>query len=536
MKWTVGLKIGAGYGLALGLLITVGVISYRSTVELMDRSLLVEKTQSEIILLEDIRVSITDSESSVRGYLLTGDPSYLDLHTGAKTTVAERIAELKLRMAGNAELLNKLYTLESIAQQKLDVMSGYVLTYDTQGPLEESSALKLEVGTDIMDQCRKAITDIATNLSQKMMVRQAQADISAKRVLLTITVGIPISVLLISIASFFIIRDITRPLRETTELANRIAAGDLSNNPLYINRQDEIGVLSRAFEAMTSSLREITHELLSGISIISSASSEIMASTAQVASTAMETSVAISQTTSSVEEVKQSAIMASEKARAVSDATHGAVQSSESGLKSVELSIGGMNRIQGQVETISQSLMRLSEQSQAVGEIIASVNDLAEQSNLLAVNAAIEAAKAGEQGKGFAVVAQEVKLLAEQSKEATAQVRKILNDILKAINGAVLATEQGNKAVSAGTVQAREAGDMIRTMVDGIGDTAQMALQIAITSQQQLIGMDQISMAMENIRQASEQNVSGVKQVEFSIRNLHDLGQRLKATVGKYSL
>jgi methyl-accepting chemotaxis protein len=106
-------------------------------------------------------------------------------------------------------------------------------------------------------------------------------------------------------------------------------------------------------------------------------------------------------------------------------------------------SIEGMKKIQTQMESIAESVVKLSEQSQAIGEIIASVNDLAEQSNLLAVNAAIEAAKAGEQGKGFAVVAQEVKSLAEQSKQATSQVRTIFNDIQKATTAAVLATEQG---------------------------------------------------------------------------------------------
>ena len=180
--------------------------------------------------------------------------------------------------------------------------------------------------------------------------------------------------------------------------------------------------------------------------------------------------------------------------------------------------------------------MRLSEQSQAICEIIATVNDLAEQSNLLAVNAAIEAAKAGEQGKGFAVVAQEVKSLAEQSKEATAQVRAILNDIQKATNAAVLATEQGNKAVEAGVRQSRDANEAINLMGRNIEDSAQAALQIAASSQQQLTGMDQVALAMENIKQASEQNVAGMKQVEVTTQSLHELGQKLKGLVAQYQV
>jgi methyl-accepting chemotaxis protein len=123
------------------------------------------------------------------------------------------------------------------------------------------------------------------------------------------------------------------------------------------------------------------------------------------------------------------------------------------GKQSVQASIEAMHRIQEHMASIAESIVRLSEQGQTIGEIIATVNDLAEQSNLLAVNAAIEAAKAGEQGKGFAVVAQEVKSLAEQSKQATAQVRTILNDIQTAMSAAVMATEQGSKAVDAGVKQ-----------------------------------------------------------------------------------
>src|SRR5207249_1896404 len=149
-----------------------------------------------------------------------------------------------------------------------------------------------------------------------------------------------------------------------------------------------------------------------------------------------------------------------------------------------------------------------------------------EQSNLLAVNAAIEAAKAGEQGKGFAVVAQEVKSLAEQSKQATVQVRKLLNDIQKATSAAVMATEQGNKAVEAGVKQSTEAGGSIRLLAENLGQAAQAATQIAASSQQQLVGMDQVALAMENIRQASTQNVASTKQAEVSAENLHKLGQK----------
>jgi methyl-accepting chemotaxis protein len=192
-----------------------------------------------------------------------------------------------------------------------------------------------------------------------------------------------------------------------------------------------------------------------------------------------------------------------------------------------------MHRIQEQMESIAESIVQLSEQSQAIGEIIATVNDLAEQSNMLAVNAALEATRAGEQGKGFIVVAQEVKGLAEQSKQATSQVRTILGDIQRATSTAVLATEQGSKAVEAGVRQSTETGEAIRQLAESIAEAAQSATQIAVSSQQQMVGMDQVALAMENIKQASIQNVAGTRQAETAAQGLHELGLRLGLLIGR---
>ena len=279
--------------------------------------------------------------------------------------------------------------------------------------------------------------------------------------------------------------------------------------------------------------RTITRQLGESITQLSSSASEILATTTQVAAGAAETATAVSETTATVEEVKQTAQLASQKARFVSDSAQKVSQVSQTGRKSVEDAIAGMHRIQEQMESIAESIVRLSEQSQAIGDIIATVNDLAEQSNVLAVNAAIEAAKAGDQGKGFAVVAQEVKSLAGQSKQATAQVRAILGDIQKATSAAVLATEQGHKAVEAGVKQSAEASDAIKQLAESINEAAQAATQIAASSQQQMVGMDQVALAMNNIKLASSQNVAGTRQAEVAAQSLHELGVKLGALIGR---
>ena len=315
------------------------------------------------------------------------------------------------------------------------------------------------------------------------------------------------------------------------KLADKIAKGDLN---VQIETRSEQDVLGNAFTKLVESLRHYTLELSQAVGLLGSSASEILAATTQVASGTVESASSINETTTTVEEVRQAAQLSSQKAQLVSDSAQRVVQVSGSGQKSVQETSAVMDRIREQMETIAQTVIRLSEQSQSIGGIIAAVTDLAGQSNLLAVNAAIEAAKAGEQGKGFAVVAQEIKSLAEQSKQATAQVRGILSDVQKATSNAVMATEQGSKAVEAGVKQAAQAGEAIRILAETSDEAVQTAIQIVSSSQQQVVGMDQIGIAMENINQAGMQNAASMKQMEVAAQNLHELGEKLKELVAQF--
>jgi methyl-accepting chemotaxis protein len=384
-----------------------------------------------------------------------------------------------------------------------------------------------------------------------------------------------VGIVVVTLIGLIVVRDVTRPLRQAVRVAEQIAVGDLSVAVPTDDRRDEIGILMYSFQRMArslqdmaraaerialgdltvtvqpqspkdtmgnvlarllQSLRDVTHQIQDGVNLLSSTTSEILAAIAQVAAGASQTASAVTETATTVEQVKQTALVASQKAKTVSDSAQVTAQVSHTGEQSVEEAISRMERIREQMESIADSVVKLGEQSRAIGEIINTVNDLADQSNLLAVNAAIEAANAGEHGKGFAVVAQEVKNLAEQSKQATAQVRTILSDIQKATNVAVMVTEQGTKAVEAGVAQSLEAGGSIRMLAKSMVEAAQAVAQIAASSQQQALGMDQVVVAVESIKDASNQNVASMNQVEGGMQHLFELGQKLQQLVGRYKL
>ena len=281
-------------------------------------------------------------------------------------------------------------------------------------------------------------------------------------------------------------------------------------------------------EERTGELAKVVQNVREAVAVLATSASEVLASTTQIASGAAETASATGETSTTVEEVKQTSHLVNKKAKYVADSSQNALKVSATGKKAVEETVEAMNNIHEQMESIAETIVRLSEQSQTIGEIVTSVNSLAEQSNLLAVNAAIEAAKAGDQGRGFAVVAQEIRSLAEQSKQSTIQVRTILNDVQKTISAAVMSTEQGSRAIKNGVEKSKESGESIAVLSETIKESAEAAVQVSTTSQQQLIGMDQVGQAMEQIKQASIQTSSSTKQAETAAKNLHEMGTRLK--------
>ncbi|WP_439858597.1 methyl-accepting chemotaxis protein [Pseudomonas sp. MBLB4136] len=348
-----------------------------------------------------------------------------------------------------------------------------------------------------------------------------------------------LSLLLVGISAvlaWLLSRHIARPLARLTGWAERIGRGEIPQGIVAGTRQDEVGRLSQAFVDMSRYLRELVQEMNEGITVLASSSEEILAATSQVATSTQETATAISEIVTTVEEVKQTAELAGSKSKTVAESTERTRQVALNGREAVEEALKGMGLIREQMQAVAESIMHLGEQSQTIGEIVASVGDLAEQSNLLGVNASIEAMKAGEAGKGFSVVAQEVKALAVQSKQATAQVRGILGEIQKAMTKAVLLAEQGSKTVESGFERAQSSGDAIRALSSNIEASSEVALQIAATSQQQMIGMDQIATAMASIRQASQDNVGGTQQVDLAARNLHQLGMKLKSLASRFKL
>jgi methyl-accepting chemotaxis protein len=267
------------------------------------------------------------------------------------------------------------------------------------------------------------------------------------------------------------------------------------------------------------------------VSSLGSGAAEILASTAQQSAGAKEQAAAVAQTSTTVEELLQSAHQTAEKAQGVAKSAEQAAELGGKGKDAVEASIESMQSVKEQSERMAENIMDLAEQAQSIGEIVSTVSEIAEQTNILAINAGIEASRAGGQGSGFGIVAREIKELAYESKRSMVEIRKILGKIQSATNNAVLGVEEGGNRINHSMTTVNHAGSAIDELVDAISISAQAAIQIAAASGQQVNAISQIQQAMKDVNQATHQTVSASKQNEQVAKSLAELGKKLKALV-----
>ncbi|WP_027177997.1 methyl-accepting chemotaxis protein [Maridesulfovibrio bastinii] len=488
-------------------------------------------------------------------------------------------------VSDNLENLSKITEkMHSGASEKLldaltqisDALNEYQKTFKKSAQLitKRNKDIKTNIASlepYMLESASKALTSITRD--QKELGPALQDNNSRAIINVCITAFIA---LLLGLASVFIIgRDITRPLQNMVNVLNKIATGDLSVSIENDGRKDELGALADSFTIMINSLKKMAVNmdriadsdltvdvairsendsvgkamnkmienlksvhirLHEAIQTLSSSISQISAATTELTASSAETASAVAETNATVEEVKQTAHLSNEKSRQVADVAKSAVKTSQEGQRATQAAAAGMKDIRKQMDTIAQSIVQLSEQSQHIGDIVYVVNDLADQSNILAVNASIEASKAGEEGKGFTVVAREIRNLADQSKQSVAQIQSILADIQKATSTAVMITEEGGKAVESGAQKSSIAGESIIKLSAVVTQSAQSSTQIVASSQEQLAGLDQVAVALGSIKQAGEQNLESSRQLEEAIRELDNQAKSLNSMMDNFKI
>jgi len=571
-------KLLFSFGLIWLLFLVVIIIAYQGLQSITQSEKKLHDVNFQIALeLRELRSHQNFNRAAILDMMLTREKSEqlaLEKIINERGQAINDIVEKLSKLAMDPLFQNQLKELENEIGVYRQTRKDEILLIQN-GKIDDAQRLGTTLQKDRFEKIRSVSTEMG-NRASKEAYNQLALDMQHANSAIILFILFGIVTLIFSIAIIMLLnRTIAQPLNEITKIAARIGEGDLDIELQVVERNDEVGILLQSFSSMIkalkrmaasaqkiaagdltgsivpqsekdilgnaflqmlNNLRRIMKDIMEGVNLLGSSASEILASTTQVASGSAETATAISETTSTVEEVRQAAQLSSQKASRVSENAQQVAQITQTSQQAVEETISGMKEIQNQMEAVANTIVRLSEQSQQIGGIIALVTDVADQSNLLAVNAAIEAAKAGEQGKGFAVVAQEIKGLAQQSKQATMQVRNILNDVQKATSAAVMATEQTSKSVENGVKQSTQVGVSIQKMADSSSKAVDAATQIVASSQQQVVGMDQIGIAMNNINQAGMENAASMVQAEKAANGLNELGHKLKLLVEQYKV
>lgn len=323
--------------------------------------------------------------------------------------------------------------------------------------------------------------------------------------------------------------------KKLSQYSSKVAAGDLHER-LSMNNDDVLYDLGKDLNKMTDGLASITqritevsNEIVTMISMVKNSAHEQNESINSQAS-------AIHEISTSLEEIDKSSKQTMSKAQTLREVAKNTYEQGKLGAESVNQSIEGIKISEEKMNLIAHTILDLSNHTQQIGEITGVVNTLAQQSKMLALNAAIEASKAGEAGKGFAVVAAEVRHLAEQSEQSTIQVQKILEDIRRATEKAVLVTQEGTKTLGEGTERLRKAGEVIQTLSKMINDAAISTQHIEIAIRQETVGIEQIVESMYEINRTTATFSAGINEMMDFINKLDEIAVHLKEDVNLYKV
>lgn len=451
----------------------------------------------------------------------------LQAHTQAQTglKILARTSTIPSVRATAAHALRDLVTYTSFS---LETHSDY-----EAGHLALAMKTAVYGNANISNVVQADFNAMAAELSRQSQQEQAHVTSTVNGSLQLIAVLALVSLAVATLVTVWIIRSITGPIRKYVGFAGSIAAGDLSGR-LHPEGQDELAELGRALDEMAESLGALSTQVRDNAEGITDRTGEILQAVAGHSAAAAEQSAAIAQTAAAVEQIRAAAEQTARKATDVTEQAHSSVAVGEEGSRAVEAIVGGMAAIETKVGRIAQDITSLAQRTQQISAITQTVNDLADQSNVLALNAMIEAVRAGEQGKSFGVVADEVRTLAEQSKQATDQVEAILHEIQVATDQAVAATREGTAVVREGGELARRAGEVIAQMTEMNSSAALAAEQIAASAQQQNAGMDQIATAMQDTTRVTADFVSGTEQSRVAAEQLESVARELAGAVANY--
>lgn len=514
---SVGKKLAGGFTFLVLLTVMITAISIRTISHYNDRALIVEATSSTVS-------SLLAARTEEKNFLFRQDVKYIKQAVSLADTATATIEPLKevLVVPADGERVDNIVAGVSKYKALLD-------------NLEANITAQPDVVNEIESELRavaRSTVDTAREL-QSVQVQRMEEQYSTAISVLTVIAAI--SVLMAFAIAWYLTRAITGPINESVDVANRVASGDLTVN-IRSDRGDEFGQLLAAFDTMVINLRGLVREIDTGASSIASSSEELSAVTNQTSRGVVEQQSQTDQVATAMNEMVATVNEVAKSAEAAFQAANHASEKSDCGERAVKETLEFVSELNTQSVDVMKQLNSLQGEICNIGTVLDVIKSVADQTNLLALNAAIEAARAGEQGRGFAVVADEVRSLAQRTQSSTIEIEALIGNLVTSAESSVTSMQSGRKLAEQTLERAELAGSIIQEMAGAVEEIRQYNSQIATAAEQQTSVAEDINQNITLIRDVGDQSATSTEQVSASSEELARLAGNLSIQITHFKV
>ncbi|WP_342573809.1 methyl-accepting chemotaxis protein [Solibacillus sp. FSL K6-1781] len=543
----IGKKLFGSFGIVIVILIFLSIFSVIKMTEIdKDYSFLIEDRVYKVTELSEIQNATSLQGLYIRSYVLRQDSADLENLTTQRETIAEKIGEIE-GLFRTADMQEQINTLKENQALYNDYVSQ-VIDYIDNDEFEKANNMLFEFAVPANRSIQQTINNIVDVQKEQMHTTSDETTASAKiSKTLMITISV-IGILLASCLAIFITLNITRPLHRLTNAAHVIANGDLREEDVHVKTKDEIGELAAAFNAMKASLSSLISNVSLNVSSTTAASEQLASSTDEVSAASADIAKRVETV---AESGSNSAAIGNDCAVAMDETAQGVSRIAEAAqvLNSHAMDMqtiageGGhtLQTAEQQMSVIQQSsyetkekIKQLSRQSAEIENITKVITDITDQTNLLALNAAIEAARAGEHGKGFAVVADEVRKLAEQSKNSASQIAGLTSTIQKDTREVEESVNTTAQNVDQGVVYLQNAQVSFNHIVGSITEMTAQIQEVSASSEQISASTEEVAASIAEMAHAANSAageigivLSAVEEQTATMQEINEVAQSL---------
>jgi methyl-accepting chemotaxis protein len=537
-KLKISIRLTLGFSVMLLIMVVISGIAMTSFTKMNNKvDIITDDKWPKTVMLNEINDNINLAARALRNAIIVTDPIEGKNELERVSKVRETVTDLVGRLEKSVASSEGKALLQDIKGNRAAyaVVQAEVISLIKSGNKSEAGQLLVGKFRPLQKRYFDSVEKMIDFQAKELLKAGDEVEKTYKTAQQAMIIFLLVSLLIAALVGFLITRSITMPLGQAVKVNRLIADGNL-NVVIIADRQDEIGELNASAQKMVDNLRGVIGHISETSEQVASAAIQLYANAEQMATASEEVASQAGTIATAGEEMAATSGDIAENCNKAAQGSHQANSVATEGATVVRKTVDVMSRIAAKVTISAQTVELLGTRSDQIGEIVGTIEDIADQTNLLALNAAIEAARAGEQGRGFAVVADEVRALAERTTRATREIAEMRKTIQTETKGAVVTMEEGVHEVETGTAEAAKSGSALQEILDQINAVTMQVSQIATAAEEQTATTSEISNNIQQMSQVVQQTARGAQDSSDAAKGLTRLAGDLKEMVGKFRL